>query len=556
MLLALLLAAVTPIVVPAENTVWVRARSEHFDVVSAAGARRTRDIADELEAFADTLQRLHPRLKKEGAATHVIVFARMAESQPFFDLLTSRKGAHTSGVFVRRAGAAGTMIVDSTGDWRSNRVPLHELVHDLMSSAGTRPPLWLEEGLAEYFSARGAPIREHRFLLARRGIMPLEQLFAMKFESEDALDPIFYAESWAAVNWLMQQGPDFDRFLEDVERGEAVETALQKDYGRSLNDLRRAIAATPKAVSRFAPLIIAAGSRSPVTLVPMSRADALYELGHFLGSIAGAEPDSLRLYDAAIAADPKHGPTLVALGRFDDALAARPDDAAIHLDYAEKLLGNALGPMAETSTNYDRASFRKARALAEQARVLGGDPGRVAATIGTSWMAENDASGGIEALRQAHELAPARADVALHLLALLYRRGDLGEADALLATLSGSREAEVALAARNVLQREMLGRANALVAQQKLAEAAAALRDLAPRLGPSSKRDLEQQARELDAAAESNRQIRLYNQAVDETNRGEWEQAKKTLDELLAGATAPQVIEDARRLQKELLQRH
>jgi hypothetical protein len=555
MLLALLLAVLAPIVVPTEKTTWVRARSGNFDIVSAAGARRTREIAGDLEAFAATLQRLHPRLRRTGRPTRVLVFIRRDESQPIFDLLTKREAAHAAGLFVRRTGDAGTMIVDASADWRSDRVVLHELVHDLLSTAGTRPPLWLEEGLAEYFSARGKPIREHRFLLARRGTIPLEQLFAVKFESESALDPLFYAESWAAVSWLMQS-PAFDRFLDDVERGATIETALRTHYHGSVYDLQRAIAvASAPRQSPITPVMIER-SDAPVAIADIPRAEALFELGQFLATIPGAEADSRRMYDAALAADPKHAPTLVALRRFDEALAAAPGDAAIHLAAAESLLADTLGAQAEIVTAYDRASFRKARALGEQAATLGGDPLRIAIVTGASWLAENDPTPGLGALRTAHELAPERQDVTLHLMALLYRTGDLAAAEGLYATLSTVGSEQVALAARNVLQRETLRRANAMIAEQKMAEAAEVVRALAPRLGPASRRDLEQQARDLLVMAETNRQIALYNRAVEQSNRAEWKEARKTLDELLATATVPSVLEDARKLQKELLRHH
>jgi hypothetical protein len=557
MRLALLLAVLAPIVVPSEKTSWVRARSEHFDLVSAAGGRRTREIAADLEAFAATLQRLHPRLQKSGKPTRVLVFARRDEAQAIFDHLAGREATHAAGMFVRRTGEPGTMIVDASADWRSDRVVLHELVHDLLSSAGTRPPLWLEEGLAEYFSARGLPIREHRFLLARRGTIPLEQLFAVKFESESALDPLFYAESWAAVSWLMQS-PTFDQFLDDAEHGMTIDTALRKNYNRSLGDLQHAIAATASTRQRPSPLTPVMIDRvdTPVAIADLPRADALFELAQFLAVVPGAEEDRRRMYDAALAADPKHTATLVALGRFDDALVAAPDDAALQLTAAESLLAKALGAQAEIATDYDPSAFRKARALGEKARTLGGDPLRVAIVLGTSWLAENDPTPGIEPLRTAHELAPERRDVALHLMALLYRKEDLAAAEALYAALSTTGDEQAVLTARNVLQRETLRRANALIAGQKIAEAAEVVRALAPRLGPSSKRDLEQQVRELTELAETNRQLALYNRAVDEANRAEWKAAQKTLDELLATATVDSIIEDARKLQKELLRHH
>src|SRR5207253_1143304 len=100
---------------------------------------------------------------------------RRHESQPYFDLLFGQENARNTGVYVRYEGG-GTMIVDGSrkapfrGDDPGIRTAMHELMHDLLRQDGSAPPLWLEEGLAEYFSnarvdgdrvTAGDPIREH-----------------------------------------------------------------------------------------------------------------------------------------------------------------------------------------------------------------------------------------------------------------------------------------------------------------------------------------------------------------------------------------------------------
>jgi tetratricopeptide (TPR) repeat protein len=541
--------ALIPIPLPSETTTWVCARSEHFDIISSAGERRTRDIADELEAFAGELTKVSPRFRIRADPTRILIFFRRNESQPYFDLLLKRKNVAVAGLFMAREGGSGTMIIDAGGNWHAVRTPLHELVHDLLSTGETRLPTWIEEGLAEYFSASGAPIREHIQILQRRTLIPFDELFTMHGASESITDPLFYAESWAAVSWLIRN-PAFDRFLDDVGHGIPVEEALRTRYRASLMDLRRAIVTPPR--DRM-PLLLARTGNARIDVASITRADAIYELGRFLTSLPGAETEGRRFMDAALAADPKHVPTLVALGRYEEAIAAAPENSSLYLDAAESLLGKAIGDFAETIETYDLASFRKARALAERALSLGGDPARSWGDIGTSWIAEDDYAQGIEPLRKACQLAPRRGGYALHLLALLYRQGQKAEADALFARLEADSRESVAFAARHVIVRELIAEANTLVSGEKLDEAAALLRQASMHTnGPASKHDLERQADVLVATAAMNREIAMYNRALEELNRGDRASALATLGKLLETATDETVIEEARTLQQEL----
>src|SRR5258708_8749898 len=534
---------------PSETLTWVRARTEHFDMISTAGERRTREIADELEAFAAQLTRLHPRFRTRPERTRIIIFFRRGESQPYFDLLMKRKDAAIAGVFVAREGGGGTMILDAGGNWHADRTPLHELVHDLLSSGETRPPTWIEEGLAEYFSAGGAPIREHVQLLQRQMLIPLDELFAIKESSESVTNLIFYAESWAAVSWLIQN-PAFDPFLDDLGRGVSVEDALRTRYQASLTDLRRAIVTAPR---HQMPLLLARSGNGRIDISNMTRADATSELGQFLSVLPGVEPDGRRFMDAALAIDPKHVPTLVALGRYGQAIAAAPRNASLYLEAAESLLGDAIGERAETTDTHDLANFRKARLLAEKAQSLGADPARSWGDLGTSWIGEDGYASGIDALKKACQLDSQRTDYAVHLMALLYRHRDIADAEVIFGRLAADPRELGAFAARHALVRERLAEANELVSEEKLEEAARILRQLSTHTnGPATKHDLEQQAEVLTATAAMNRDLPADQRPAEESKRGDRTAARPTLETLLKSATDEPVIDQPRRLQHHL----
>jgi tetratricopeptide (TPR) repeat protein len=558
----------SPIAFPSDAVDWIRIRSEHYDVMSSASEEETRDIVGDLETLASVMMSTSARFRRDGTQpTTVLVFADRDESNPYFELLLGRDKPAATGLYVRYAGG-GTMFVDaSRRRQRIEKTALHELVHDLLRQGEDVPPLWLEEGMAEYFSnaelrngrvTAGQPVREHMAFLKRSMPIPLDQLLTIRAETEAAFQPGFYAESWAAVDWLMRLGNEkFFAFLSDVERGGDVAAALQKHYGKTLKEMDTAVR-NASARSAFAVELL--GQRREVPRpTPLPRATLLYELGKFLSHVSGSEEDAQRHYQEALRVDPRHARSLAATGRFEEAIAAGLDDADVHLSYAETLLTTALGPFAgifEPSAG-DPEKFRKARKLAERALALKADEGSARAAIGTTYLVEADVTPGIEQLRRAYTLLPRRADVALNLYAMLLRTGQRVAADALYAeAFSNARDKQLVFAAKNVLLMSETNRANALAKEGKLEEAAAIVHQLASATGDEiGKRELEEQAARLEGIASVNRHIRMYNDAIALANTGKNREAVKVLDQLLTVATDPIVVRDAKKLRDEVRKR-
>jgi len=575
-----------PIPFPPPDQTWQRVTSKHFVFVSAAGEKRTREMAEDLETLAAALARLNPRFEgKAGAPTDVYVFASQRDVQPYFDMLMNRRDAHVTGLFVSQKSNAA-IVMAASGSRGDDKTPFHELVHWLIESR-SQPPLWLEEGLAEVFGNAemrrgaiyvGAGIPRHIDALKRRD-MPLENVFRVERESDTYNLPegqsVFYAKSWAAVDWLLRNGgrdnAAFYEFFHDVESGVPVETALQKRYGKSVKELDRAIGAYsgPLARPAFGVTMPIPETDKTLSMTTLGRADVLYELGHFLSFFEEMEPEAMRHFRGALEVNPHHAKALAAMAvlranakfydeaakLFEQAIAADPKDAQIQLDYAEALMQNEIGPVAESEEVEpdDAPRFRKARALAQRALDLGADPARALGDLGTSYIVEDVAAlgPGIAALEKAHALLPNRYDFALHLFSMYRRSGK--NADALFQQLEAARNAQVKFAARAIVVRVELARTNELLKSGKYDEAAAILRGLAANSADGDTRaDFEHKAAEVARAGELNRQIGVYNDAIALVNKGKYAAARKTLAELLAVATDPAVVRDAKKLQAEL----
>jgi len=556
-----------PIPFPAANERWIRVRVGRFDVISSATELRTREIVSDIQTLASALTRSSTRFEQSTVPTTVFVFDKRRESQPYFDLLFARDRAPATGAYVRHAGG-GTMFIDGSHRGRIERTAMHELVHDLLRQNESAPPLWIEEGLAEYFSSAtirknkvlaGDPIPEHVQVLHDRVPMTAAELFAATTESNVSAVPSFYSESWAAVDWLMQLDHEkFYDFVKAVESGTPPGAALMEHYGKSVRDLETAIRWRDRLSGR---VTLEGTIPEPVPAVPLDRATLLYELATFLTHVSGAERDAQRHYEEALNVAPKHARTLAALGRYEEAVAAAPDDAQVHLLYAESLLTTALGPFAGVfdATDGDAARFRKSRALAERALTLlapdaAGERGRASGIIGTSYLVEDDLAPGISQLERARALLPNRMDFALNLYWMYLRRGDRARADALFAAaFANPPDKQTAFAARNVLLAVESDRASALAKAGKLDEAAAVVRQIAAGTpDPKTRQELEAEAVRLEGLALVNRHITLYNDAIALSNTGRTREALKLLDQLLATATDPLVLRDAKKLKAEL----
>ena len=550
---------------PDERATWLRIRSAHYDVLSSASAEQTRAIVDDLETLASILTTTSSRFTPARVPTTVLVFANRKESEPYFELLLGREKPSATGLHVRHA-EGGTMFIDASRRLqRIEKTAMHELVHDLLRQSEHRSPHWIEEGLAEYFAngeigdgriTAGATIRTHANLVRRGLPMPLERMFAVRAETDESLTPQFYAQSWAAVNWLMRTDRErFFPFLEDVERGTAVADALQAHYGKSLRDLEAGIRA---AHADHRVVLEGVHARVP-DAAAVDRATLLFELGRFLSYVAGAGEDAQRHYAEALRVDPRHARTLAAVGRFEEALAAGLRDPEVHLAYAETLLTTALGPFAGIfePVEGDVEKFRKARTLAERALALGADEASARAAVGTTYFVESDLAPGIAELERAHALLPARNDISLNLYAMLLRTQQIERAETLHAeAFAGHRDRQVVFAAKNVRLVAETTRANALAKAGRLDEAAAIVRSLAAAIeDPAGRRELEQQAASLESVGEVNRHITMYNDAVALANSGKNRAAMKMLDELLEVVKDPQVARDATKFRDELRRR-
>ena len=234
---------------------WVEARSANFVVVSDAGAKQARRIATRFEQIREVFHGLWPRARLGTGEPSLIVAVRdeKALKQLLPDYWEKKGGVRPAGVFFPGSQRSYVALRADLGDVRQGMSPYlvlyHEYIHVLLDLNFTSMPVWLGEGLADFFGntlveddalTEGKPIVWHVALLRQRGCMPLKALLKVDHQSpeyrEEDRASVFYAQSWALVHYLLtdEQGTGAARinlFLALLGQGVPEDDALVRAFG-------------------------------------------------------------------------------------------------------------------------------------------------------------------------------------------------------------------------------------------------------------------------------------------------------------------------------------
>ena len=217
-LLLLFAAAPTPARDKAEN--WIEVRSPHFTVVINSNEKQGRRIADQFERMRSVFQVAFPKLQIDPG-TPIIVLA-IRDEKDFKALepeaYLAKGSLKLGGLFLRAADKNYVLMrLDAEGE-HPYAVVYHEYTHLLVTKAAEWMPLWLNEGLAEFYQnsdirekdvSLGEPSGENILLLRQNRLLPLASLFTVDASSpyyhEENKGSIFYAESWALTHYIFMK---------------------------------------------------------------------------------------------------------------------------------------------------------------------------------------------------------------------------------------------------------------------------------------------------------------------------------------------------------------
>lgn len=229
---------------------WVSITSPNFRIVSNAGENRAREVAREFEQIRTIFRNAMTAMKRDSGVP-ILIYA-VKDDASLRELLPEfweQEGPKPSGVF--RRSAESHFIVARTDATRESRYRTiyHEYFHSLVSSNQGHVPVWVNEGLAEFWEQTrmrggrvetGTPNESHLHRLEQTDWMPLDELLAMG-ENPHLSDPesvnLFYAQAWALTHFLMMAEPasapgeKLGSYIDDVSGGANSREAFVRHFG-------------------------------------------------------------------------------------------------------------------------------------------------------------------------------------------------------------------------------------------------------------------------------------------------------------------------------------
>jgi tetratricopeptide (TPR) repeat protein len=305
---------------------WVEVRSPHFVVLTNSSEKQARHVAGQFERMRAVFHTGFPKARVDPPEPIIIIALRDKRAFQALEpeVYLAKGQLDLAGLFLRAPEKNYMLLrLDAQGDHPYASV-YHEYTHLLLSDVETWLPLWLNEGLAEYFentdihekdAYMGEPSREDIMLLRQNKLIPIETLLAVNVESpyyhQEAKGSIFYAESWALVHMLQVaaetlHSQSMAAYVEMVSRHVDPVTAGERAFG-DLHQLQKTLELY---ISRFSfsylKVVVAQDVNEPsfpAKTVPLPEADAIR--AEFLAWNDRGK-DARALLDTVLQQDPKN----------------------------------------------------------------------------------------------------------------------------------------------------------------------------------------------------------------------------------------------------------
>jgi len=239
---------------------WVEVRSPNFVVLSDSSEKQARHVAGQFERMRSVFHTAFPKAKVDnGSPIIVIALKNKQDFQALEPEAYLAKGQlNLAGLFLRAPDKNYVLLrVDAQGEHPYATV-YHEYTHFLLSGVGDWLPLWLNEGLAEFFqnteihekdAQLGEPSSDDILYLRQNKLLPLKTLLAVDAKSpyyhEEQKGSIFYAESWALTH-MLQMTDNIDHtnhlgeYVDLVSKHVDAVTAGERVFG-DLGQLQKAL---------------------------------------------------------------------------------------------------------------------------------------------------------------------------------------------------------------------------------------------------------------------------------------------------------------------------
>jgi tetratricopeptide (TPR) repeat protein len=239
---------------------WSEVRSPHFVVLTDSNEKQARRVTSQLERMRAVFHVLLPTAS-DSAGSPVIVLA-LKDKKAFQalepEVYLAKGQLDLAGLFMRAPDKNYILLrLDAQGDHPYATI-YHEYTHFMLRNASEWIPLWLNEGLAEFYQNSeiqekevllGQPSEDDILYLRQNRLLPLTTLLKVDQTSpyyhEEQKGSVFYAESWALTHFMrvtdQQKGTDrLQDYAKRLIKKEDPVIAAQEAFG-DLNVLQKSL---------------------------------------------------------------------------------------------------------------------------------------------------------------------------------------------------------------------------------------------------------------------------------------------------------------------------
>jgi tetratricopeptide (TPR) repeat protein len=250
-LAALFLLCITSSALAGDSTVhWLEVQSPHFVVLTDSNEKQARRISAQFEQMRAVFHKLIPNAASDASSPIVVVALKDKKGfQALEPAAYLAKGQlDLAGLFLSAPDKSYILLrLDAEGEHPFATV-YHEYTHYMLRKAEWMP-LWLNEGLAEFYQNTdihekevllGQPSPDNILYLRESRLLPLATLFQVDHSSpyyhDEQKGSVFYAESWALTHYIevtdsqknTNRMRDYAQFL--IQKEDPV-TAAQHAFG-------------------------------------------------------------------------------------------------------------------------------------------------------------------------------------------------------------------------------------------------------------------------------------------------------------------------------------
>ncbi len=224
---------------------WLRLRTPHFEMYTTNSEKQgtaALQVFEQVRYFF--LENSHSKSAPD-VSVRIIAFRSEKEYKPY------RLNGGAFAYYLRSRKVDYIVMQDISPEHYQSAV--HEYTHLIIEHLGLKPPLWLNEGLADLYSSLesrgnqaivGRPIAGRVAVLFNQPWMSLPALLNVRPDSpyynESNKMSIFYAESWALTHMVaLGKGyqPRFSQFLTAMASGKSSADCFQEVYGKNLDQV-------------------------------------------------------------------------------------------------------------------------------------------------------------------------------------------------------------------------------------------------------------------------------------------------------------------------------